>query len=295
MKKTMFWIFIAAGVMLFSCNNEKEYLPNEGVPVEKSTAITLNEAVVENATTEMQYEVGFYTNAQFVLNRWFQGGKCWGWSNKLRYRMNHCPCFQMGPMVNGFPKTITLDYGDSTLLRNGTVLSGKITIELSGQPGTGEFSRMITYENFGVDSVLMNGTGEMTYNRTDSLFRTFTSDLVITLPGGMTINRTSERQWEWIEGLDTELEQTDDMIQITGFTVAETSEGDVYRKEIVEPLMRSRDCRFIVQGVVEITLNGELISSLDYGDGECNDMAILTRDGETYEVELRARRCVRIN
>lgn len=295
MKKTMFWIFIAAGVMLFSCNNEKEYLPNEEVPVEKSTAITLNEAVVENATTEMQYEVGFYTNAQFVLNRWFQGGKCWGWSNKLRYRMNHCPCFQMGPMVNGFPKTITLDYGDSTLLRNGTVLSGKITIEFSGQPGTGEFSRMITYENFGVDSVLMNGTGEMTYNRTDSLFRTFTSDLVITLPDGMTINRTSERQWEWIEGLDTELEQTDDMIQITGFTVAETSEGDVYRKEIVEPLIRSRDCRFIVQGVVEITLNGELISSLNYGDGECNDMAILTRDGETYEVELRARRCMRIN
>jgi hypothetical protein len=52
-----------------------------------------------------------------------------------------------------------------------------------------------------------------------------------------------------------------------------------------------RDCRYIVQGVVEITLNGELVSSLDYGDGECDDVAILTQDGETAEVDLSIRKC----
>ncbi|MBT6005600.1 MAG: hypothetical protein HOG79_07770, partial [Prolixibacteraceae bacterium] len=40
---------------------------------------------------------------------------------------------------------------------------------------------------------------------------------------------------------------------------------------------------------VEITLNGELISSLDYGNGDCNNIAILTKDGETYEVDLAKR------
>jgi hypothetical protein len=87
------------------------------------------------------------------------------------------------------------------------------------------------------------------------------------------------------------MEQNDDVVQITGYTNAETSDGDVYKKEIVEPLIRTRDCRYIVQGTVEITLNGELVSSLDYGDGECNDTAILTQNGESTEIDLSEIRC----
>ncbi|MBK6285899.1 MAG: hypothetical protein IPF54_27330 [Draconibacterium sp.] len=52
-------------------------------------------------------------------------------------------------------------------------------------------------------------------------------------------------------------------------------------------MVRIGDCRFIVEGVVEITLNGTLISTLNYGDGECDEIATMTNsDGETIEVDL---------
>ncbi|MCG6188869.1 hypothetical protein [Maribellus maritimus] len=293
MKKVFGFGFLLLGVVLFSCqNNDKQggQLTSEELS-EKSTQIAMDEIAMESATTELDYEVDFYANAEFVLSQWMGMGKRWGWMNGLRYKYNHCPDLTIENEDGGYPKTITLDYGDSTVLRSGKVLSGVVIIEISGPRSDGDYTRFITYEDFGVDSLVVNGTAQVTVDRENSVFRTFTSDLVFLLADGTSINRTSVREWEWIEGIDSEMDQTDDMVQITGYTNATTSEGDEYMKEIIEPLIRTRNCRFIVQGVVEITLNGELLSSLDYGDGECNDVAILTQDGETAEVDLSVRKC----
>ena len=241
---------------------------------------------MEDATTEGDYEVDFYANAEASLTQLRKMGKPWRWTNNLRYQMNFCPNLQIESEDGGYPKTITLDYGDSTVLRNGKVLSGVIVIEISGPRSSEDYSRLVTYQNFGVDSLLINGTAEISFSRGEDILRTINSDITFTLADGTTINRTSERVWEWLEGMDTELNQNDDKIQITGYSNAETSNGDVYRKEITDPLIRSRDCRFIVQGVVEITLNGDLIFSIDYGNGECDNTATVIRNGETSEIDL---------
>ena len=48
-----------------------------------------------------------------------------------------------------------------------------------------------------------------------------------------------------------------------------------------------RDCRFIVSGIVEVKLNDVLASSMNYGDGECDAIATLTKaDGEIVEIDL---------
>jgi hypothetical protein len=148
----------------------------------------------------------------------------------------------------------------------------------------------VVYTNFGVDSLTVNGNSLVARNRAEDEFRTITTDMAFTLADGEVINRSSERVWEWLEGMDTDEDQTDDVIQITGVVNAENSDGDTYKKEIVEPLIRLGDCRFIVKGVVEIWLNETLISSLDYGNGDCNNMAILTKDGETLEIDLEKRK-----
>ena len=286
MKRIIGFIFILSAIVLFSCQKENTDLANDQTLSEKSAQIVLNEVAIENASTEVDYEVDFYANAEVALTQWCQMGKHWGWASNLRYQMNHCPNLQIDSENGDYPKTITLDYGDSTVLRNGKVLSGVIVIEISGPRSSEDYSRLITYQDFGVDSLLINGTAEVTFTRGEDIFRTFNSDITFTLADGSTINRTSERVWEWLEGMDTNLDQNDDKIQITGYSVAETSSGDVYRKEITEPLIRIRDCKFIVQGVVEITLNGELISSIDYGNGECDNTATVTSNGETVEIDL---------
>ena len=186
----------------------------------------------------------------------------------------------------GYPKTITLDYGDGTELGNGKVLSGVIVVEISAPRKSENYNRQVTYTDFGVDYITINGTSVVTIDRGEDVIRTIESVLSFTLDDGSVINRSSERTWQWLEGMNTETDQTDDKIQITGFALAENPDGDVYRKDIVEPLIRIRDCRYIVQGIVEVTLNNELASSMDYGNGECNSMAILIKDGESIEIDL---------
>ena len=87
--------------------------------------------------------------------------------------------------------------------------------------------------------------------------------------------------------METTDDQTDDVIQIEGFVVAINNDsGDTYKKEIVDPLIRLRDCRFIVDGTVEMSLNDVVFATLDYGDGDCNAVAVMQTDTETTEIDL---------
>lgn len=290
MKRIIGLFLFLLGIGLFSCQKENNNLNNDELSIEKSAEITLAELNLESVTTALEYEAAFYANAEATLTRWWNVGKVWRWTNKLRYRVNECPDVSIESEDGAYPKTITLNYGDGTTLENGHVLSGVIVIEISGPRASETYSREVVYTDFGVDSLTVNGSSLVARNRAEDEFRTFTTDMAFTLADGKVINRSSERVWEWLEGMDTDEDQTDDVIQITGVVNAENSDGDTYKKEIVEPLIRLGDCRFIVQGVVEIWLNETLISSMDYGNGECNNMAILTKDGETLEIDLAKRK-----
>jgi hypothetical protein len=90
----------------------------------------------------------------------------------------------------------------------------------------------------------------------------------------------------WQEGMETLDDQSDDIIQIEGVVEATNSNNDTYKKEIVDPLIRLGDCRFIVDGTVEMSLNDVVFATLDYGNGDCNAVAIMTTDTETVEIDL---------
>lgn len=288
MKKIIGFSILILTMVFFSCHNDKVdiNIPIEEGLLEKSAQITLTEIELEAAVTETEYEVEFYANAEEAIASSWNMGKMWKWNNKLRYKVNQCPGINIQSESGDYPKTITLNYGDSTALRNGKVFRGIIVIEISGQKKSKDYNCMVSYENFVIDSLLVDGSSLITIDENEDVFRKFESDFSFTLTDGTTIERRSERVWEWIDGMETDEEQNDDVIQITGFVNAQNSAGDTYMKEIVEPLVRMRDCGYIAKGIVEITLNGVLISSLDYGNGECNNMANLTRNGETVGIDL---------
>ncbi len=64
----------------------------------------------------------------------------------------------------------------------------------------------------------------------------------------------------------------------------ETKDG--YEKVITKPLVKLDDCKFIVEGTIEYRLEGEVVAVVDYGDGECDNIATKTVDGVTEEFEL---------
>ena len=146
MKKLFGFTLIVLSVILFSCQSENSVPDNlsDEALAEKSAQVSLNEAEMESASMEVNYEVDFYANAEVYLTNWLRLGNYWKWTNHLRYRVNQCPFVQIESEEGGYPKTITLDYGDSTVLRSGKVLSGVIIIEISGPRSSVDYHRLIT-------------------------------------------------------------------------------------------------------------------------------------------------------
>lgn len=294
MKKIIGFSVLILTLGFFACNNEDVSVPAEDLS-EKSAQVAINEVSMEAVAGESEYEVEFFSNLAPILSRWWNFGKHFQWSSKLRYQMNNCPVVEYTEGENdGYPKIITLDYGDSTVLQNGTVLSGMIEITISAPRSSQDYERTVQYTAFGVDSITVDGFATIVVDKVDTMFRQYTSDLTFTLADGTVIDRTSERVWQWIEGMDTPEDQSDDVIVISGKAEAIMTidgETDTYKKEITTPLKRIGDCRYIVEGVVEITLNDTLISSIDYGDGTCDDVAVVTdSEGNQSEIDLGQRK-----
>lgn len=65
--------------------------------------------------------------------------------------------------------------------------------------------------------------------------------------------------------------------------------GDEIEKVITNPLAKIDDCNYIVSGTIEFLQDGELVAVIDYGDGVCDDIATVTKEGETFEISLKKK------
>jgi hypothetical protein len=61
----------------------------------------------------------------------------------------------------------------------------------------------------------------------------------------------------------------------------------VYKNTIVSALHWKRVCRFIVAGVVKIEKDASEPVELNYGTGECDAKAVVTRGGESKDILLK--------
>lgn len=261
----------------------------------KSASIAVNDVAVEGVALEANFETDFYAGYQHMLRNLahYKGrkGNLLEGRKDLHYLKGQLPAVSIDTTVTGYPVIITIDYGDSTVTKNGRVLSGIVKIEISGDKGVDGRTRKISFIGCGIDSIGIEGTSIHTLNTDSDTARkmTITSDVTFTLADGTIITREGDSVREWIKGLDTLMEGDDDMIQITGSIHVESSTGDSYTRLITEPLIRLEDCRYPVQGIVQYSQNDIVIGELNYGDGTCDNLTELTTDGETIEIELHGK------
>ena len=53
-----------------------------------------------------------------------------------------------------------------------------------------------------------------------------------------------------------------------------------YSKNILIPLERIDGCDYVVKGKIEYIKNGSVLATVDFGEGECDDIATKTVDGK---------------
>lgn len=65
-----------------------------------------------------------------------------------------------------------------------------------------------------------------------------------------------------------------------------TEKKKYYTEKVLEPLVRIDGCDYPVSGVVQYIKDGRVVALLDYGNGECDDIAMKTVGYKTVEVKL---------
>jgi len=194
--------------------------------------------------------------------------------------------------------TKTIDFGTlGCAMPNGNILKGKISINFL--KNTSSPSRTISYTlvNFYHNDKLIEGSKTITHElkSTDLLavvhpVTTHLIDVKVTLSDGKIYTRTGTHVREMTEGFATFGNWEDNVFLISGNHVTTFPTGAKFTNTIITPLQVKAVCRkpIPVSGTVEINKNGGL-ATLDYGNGNCDNLATITVDGVSKEIELKRK------
>ncbi|MCB9233865.1 MAG: hypothetical protein H6581_19570 [Bacteroidia bacterium] len=201
-----------------------------------------------------------------------------------------CPTATWANEQGTFPNTLTLDFGDGCVCgRTQRVKAGKLIITQTDDFTKEGAVRTITPENFTVDGATLEGVRTVTHlGFTESGMPSYGVEVTakLTFASGKSVSWEASRVRTWIEGYLTE-EVEDDVFSITGGSTGTNQCGTEFTSTITEPLIASRSCQWITQGVRTLTTERGT-RTLDFGDGTCDNDAVITlKNGETKNIKLR--------
>lgn len=197
-------------------------------------------------------------------------------------------CVSISVFIEQGYREITIDFGDGCEIR-GNTLSGKIIMTYTRNKE--DRNKMITktFENFYFNAKQILGSKSILKQwPTDDENPIFTKNVDITVvwPDGTEASRLGTRVKEWVEGFRSGV-WSDNVFEVTGNWTTTFKNGNVHSAEVIVPLRREAICRFFVSGSIDIDRPNRS-GVLDFGDGECDNMATFTSDdGEIKEITLR--------
>ena len=289
--RTIIVVFIFLGTaFLFSCQKETS-LSNSTTVTEEQAATYSDESAQADASFDDVTDVGMTAadedNTASVgrMDRDYHPDFA-----ELRAAIGLCATITVTRNDTTYPKTITIDFGDSCVGLDGKLRSGKIVLHLTGpirKPGS---VLTITFVNFYINHIHLEGT-KIISNLNENGAIKFTVQVVggkVTFPSGRGYSYESFKYKKQIAGMDTRIVR-DDAFEITGWAKIEVNNGVVIKLEIVDPLIKKVACHWISDGTLKIQINDRVLK-LDYGfphNGECDNKALLTwNNGNSQRVIL---------
>jgi hypothetical protein len=187
-------------------------------------------------------------------------------------------------------KRLTIDFGTSTVCKDGKTRSGQIIATWTGRYRQTGSVTTITFNNYYVNGNHIEGTKTVTNQGLNANGNIHFSILVagakITTTNGV-ISWESTRDREWVAGSNTK-DINDDVYNITGTASGTNIKGVSYTIVITKPLVINLSCRFIEAGTFTITTsNSTSTGVVDFGPGTCDDAATFTANGKTYDFHMR--------
>ncbi len=200
-----------------------------------------------------------------------------------------CAEVSVSPSTPGvFPKTVTVNFGTTGCTGdNGFVRKGKIIYTISDKLIKTGSTLAISFDNYSVNGHKLEGM--YTIKNTGTLasiqFNTTLENGKITYPDGKWYTKTSNVTWVYAAGSFTPADLSDDVFNLSGSGTVTSSDGNTLSAESQDFLVRKYNCYNIVSGKLNLTYNS-INGVLDYGNGECDNKAVLSIGNKNYDVTL---------
>jgi hypothetical protein len=191
--------------------------------------------------------------------------------------------------------TKTIDFGTTgCLLNNGNSVKGKIIITFTYQPTATSHTITYTFDDFYHNAIKYVGTktftrvmSEATATSPSHPIVTMNVDITATFPNGNSYVRVGQRVREIVEGFSTPI-LGDNVYQVTGSWTTSFPNTTIQTSTITTPLKVKLSCilvnkPLIVQGVITFVRNNNT-ATLDYGNGDCDNLAVFTINGNSYNI-----------
>lgn len=288
MKKLFLNLLLLLAITIVSCDKQTD--PATSILTDNQEKYIEDDAAAVSETEAVEYETDYFTSSSTVITS-LSGQTKNTTGFWQRYINSVGPAVTIDPIGDNWPKTITINYGNGIELVNGRVIQGIIQVVVSAPPRTLNSTRTVTFKNFYIDSAQITGTMLKTYTATDSSeIKWKTAGTVSVLFTDSTkVTREINQIKLMVDGFDTPFDHSDDVFNITG-TVTTTYDSKTIVRQIVDPLVKLGDCRYIVQGIVSLAVDGDVFCELDYGNGTCDDIATITKDGKTIQITIGKRK-----
>ncbi len=198
---------------------------------------------------------------------------------ELRERIGDCATITVTPNDSTYPKTVTINFGDSCLGRDGKVRSGKLVLHFTGpvrRPGS---VVTLTFVRYYVNNVHIEGT-KIFKNLSDPPVHQWSIEVVdgkVTFPGGRGYTYEGKKNVKQIAGMLTGIVR-DDVYQIVGRSKTVFRNGTTVHVNTEDPLIKKVNCHWISEGTLKIKINDRVLK-LDFGfpnNGNCDNKALLS-------------------
>jgi hypothetical protein len=288
--KTKFLLFVSMLSIAFfiSCSS------NETVDVTAtSKTISADDAVVNSEIDASVDDVSVIVEDQFSIEQ-SAGAKT---SAPIKRMLP--PCASVTRDLANDIYTKTIDFGTvGCAMPNGNILKGKIIISFSKNSTTPTKTISYTLEGFYHNGSLIEGSKTITreLEKSDLLadihpITTHAIELKITKSYGKVYTRIGTRVREMVGGFETIGDWEDNVFKVWGSNITTFPNGSKYSSTIKTPLLITASCKmpFPVNGIVDINKN-DVLATLDYGNGECDNLATMTTNGESKVIELKKKK-----
>jgi hypothetical protein len=273
--------FIVAS-MLFSCQKDLSSTSanNASVTEEQATAYSEESSMAEASFDDAEDVATTAADEEGNASEYGINGRLFHpLFTELRAAIGDCAEITVTPDDSTYPKTITIDFGNGCLGRDGKFRSGAIIVHLTAplrRPGS---VVTITFRNYYVNRVHLEGT-KIISNLSEPPMHKWSVQVVggeVTFPTGRGYSYQGIKVKTQVEGMDTRIVR-DDVYEITGRSQTEFNSGLTITLNTETALVKKVACPWISDGKLKIKINDRVLY-LDYGfptNGQCDNKALLT-------------------